>query len=53
MKLAKFELWHCFLEGASHVLCKAGTLIHVLQSAPQRDKNGGHKHFALRRACVA
>lgn len=52
MKLAKHELWHCFLEGASHVLCKAGTLIDLLKSTPQRAKNEGHKDLALKRAHV-
>lgn len=40
--LAKHELWRCFPVGAAHVLCKAGTFIHPLQSASQKDKNGGH-----------
>lgn len=31
VKLAKHELWRCFLIGAAHVLCKAGTFIHPLQ----------------------
>lgn len=40
MKLAKHEQWHCFLEGASHVLCKARTLILLLQCSPERQKWG-------------
>lgn len=53
VKLAKHELWHCFLVGAAHVLCKAGSLIQLMQRASQKDKNGGDKHFALRRAHAA
>lgn len=42
VKLAKHELWHYFLVGDVHMLCKAGTVIQLLQSDSQKDKKGGH-----------
>jgi len=42
VKLAKHELWCCFRTGAAHMLRKAGTLIHLLKSASQKEKYGEH-----------